>query len=253
MTEAEIAVAAAMGEEVPEPAKELAVSWNDFLIVCAERGIEFVEGKTVLQMKEDFLANLDKVEPDSEEENTLSDMLVNIQSALVDGAKIVGSPEDADPKKAKKPKKEKAEKVKKEKVPKEPKPKKEKVARAMKPKLGGVGMKPMCRNLFGEMNLEQVKEKEKEIKEKLSQVYVDAGLGDHAYGMIRAGRIYSDIFVEIFKASPNPKPVPVPKGAKLEKEDKEIKKAKKAKKAETVPTEEEGKDVPVAGEAEAAQ
>jgi hypothetical protein len=155
-------------------------------------------------MKEDFLGNLDKVEPDSQEEADLSQLVVDIQIALVDGAEIVGSPEDASPKKSKKAKKEKVkkEKVKKEKALKEPKPKKEKPPKVFKEKLGGIGMKPMCRELFGEQTIEQIKVAEKEIKDKLAQVYVDAGKGDMAYGLNRADRIFYDIYVEKFGEPP---------------------------------------------------
>jgi len=232
-------VEAAMGEAPPEVLKGVTVSWDDFLKACAERGIEFVEGKTVLQMKEDFLGNLDKVEADSQEEADLSQLVVDIQIALVDGAEIVGSPEDASPKKSKKTKKEKVkkEKVKKEKVAKEPKPKKEKPPKVFKPKLGGVGMKPMCRNLFGEQTKEQIEVAEKEIKDKLAQVYVDAGKGDMAYGQNRATRIFYDIYVEDFGEPPvaKEKPKTVPKVKEKKEKVKKEKKVKEKKEPQTDP------------------
>ena len=76
-------VEAAMGEAPPETPQGVSITWDDFLKACAERGIEYVEGKTVLQMKEDFLGNLDKVEPDSQEEADLSQLVVDIQIALI--------------------------------------------------------------------------------------------------------------------------------------------------------------------------
>lgn len=235
MTEAEV-VEAAMSEKPPEVPEKVTVAWDDFLKACAERGIEFVEGKTVLQMKEDFLGNLDDVIPDSEEENSLSDLVVDIQIALVDKAEIIGSPEDANPKGVKKTKVKK-EKIQKEKVVKEPKPKKVKVPKESFSKLGGIGMKPMCRNLFGDMNRDQVKAAEVAIKEELAQVYVKAGLGDHKYGMVRAHRIFCDICVESFGESLTPKRVTVPKEEKVKKE-------KKAPQPEAIAPEPEADPVP---------
>jgi len=208
MTEAEKAnaVAAGMGEGI-------SVTWVDFLAACEERQISFVKGKTILQMKEDFLKSLDAVVPDSQEESDLSQLVVDIQIALVDGAPIVGSPEDPPSKKEKKTKVKKVKAAAKEKapkVPKEPKPKKEKVPRALKPKLGGIGMKPMCRDLFGEMTKEQVDLAKVEIKNKLAKVYVDKGK-TLEYGLVRAERILCDIHAEKFgKREKDPK-VPKPK------------------------------------------
>ena len=217
MTEAEKAnaVKAAMGGGV-------SVAWEDFLKACTERGIEFVAGKTVLQMKEDFLKSLDAVVPDSQEEADLSQLVVDIQIALVDGSPIIGSPEDASPKVEKKAKAKKIAKEKAAKVPKEPKPKKEKAPKVFKPKLGGIGMKPMCRDLFGDKNKEQIAAAKDAIKAKLAQVYVDKG-DTLDYGNTRAGRIFEDIHVEKFgpaepkaKAIPKEKKVKVAKAAKVE-------------------------------------
>ena len=209
MTEAEKAnaVEAAMGEGVK-------VAWGDFLAACSERKIEFVKGKTVLQMKEDFLKSLDAVVADSQEEADLSQLVVDIQVALVDGAPIVGSPEDSAPKKEKKTKVKKVKAAPKEKapkVPKEPKPKKEKVPRALKPKLGGIGMKPMCREIFGKMTKDQVDSAKAEIKGKLAKVYVENGK-TLEYALVRAERIFCDIHIENF--GPKPKAVRIPKEKK---------------------------------------
>jgi hypothetical protein len=226
------------------------VAWQDFLEVCEERGIPYEEGIPVSKMKEMFLANLDKVVPDSEEENNLSQKLVDIQTALVDKAVIIGGPDEPNPpeEKAKKGGKKKETKgkngkKKEEKSPKTPKPPKTKetVKKETKPSKKG-----LCRDLWDEGKTE------KEILEIISEMYlqektaagepVPEGFDNmKAYGLERASRIYYDIYREKNEGK-SPKP---PRGEAMKKAAEERRaKEKKEEAPTTEPVGEEKSETP---------
>lgn len=124
------------------------VKWDDFKTCLEELNVAVDEAKSTKELVNDFKVAINKIPPNSPEEEALSDLLVDVNNYVADDQiQIVGREGHEDyPKvevevksKAKKeakakPKAEKSEKAKEEKPKKEVKPKEEKPKKEPKPK-----------------------------------------------------------------------------------------------------------------------
>lgn len=237
MSEEEIKMVA-VKEEVPPPTPEgVSVAWEDLLVACTEMGLSITEGTTVEEVKKEFLDIMSKV-PEEEEDN-LSELVVNVQVALADGMPVVGGPEEKKGKGKGKKKKEKTNKqttgTKKDKT------------RPIPEGLRGTGINVtnFCKELI------DAGKSEEEIKKEITQIYVEKMGRSEDYGMDRANKIYYTEYRKKFGTSP-PRPEK-PKKEKVEKPTGEGKKRgrkpkPKPKPKENLESEDAFDDVPTEGE-----